>query len=448
MLKIFLTIILLSISFFQSLAQEYSKEEAEFLFQTIKDIKQYYFSKDIKDSDLTFGMIKGALEKIDPHSTYYTKEEFSKISEDLSGGFYGIGIYIGLNEGLLQAYGVIKDTPAEKAGLKNGDYITHINGKSTFGTTPDEAKTKLRGKKGTKVSIDIFRKNPEDSSEKNLQFEIIRDEINIQSVSFKKIENILIATISTFNEKTFEDLQKGIQKEQYSGIILDLRGNPGGILDSAVGISSLFLQKNDMIVRVSSVDQMKRQSEQECLGGKKSCRNITYSSIEKSIVFINNEDPFIPKHIPIVVLVNSYSASASEIVSLAIQENNRGIIIGQKTYGKGSVQSQIEFKDKERGVMKITTALYFSPKGNSIQGQGVTPDITIPEFEIKKQEKNKNFFPNKESNYKNYIKLQDSKNNTETDTIESIEFNKIEDFAIQTAITSIKTSIKNNGNHN
>lgn len=441
---------------FQASAENYVDSELVFVRDIINYAKRYSAKSDIKDEDITAGILKGALEKIDAHSTYYTKEEYAKLTESLAGSFSGIGIYIDSHQGVIRVIGVIKGMPAEKAGLKNGDYITHINSQSTFGMSLDEASGFLKGKKGTKVKVEIFRKEMEKTPEKPLEFEIMRDNIEVETVSSQKIDDILVLTISTFNEKTFDELLKSIQKyETYSGIILDLRSNPGGILESAIGISSLFVAKNSIIVQVSAVEKMKQEDENSCVASKKNCRKIRYSLLENKIAIYNDNEPIISKKIPVAVLVNSYSASASEITALALQENSRAMVLGQKTFGKGSVQTITPLKDGERGALKLTTALYYSPKGNSIQADGVKPDVTIPELEIKKQEKRKDFFPSKEANYKNHIKLDKQTTKVENKTeerveqsTESVEPNAIEDFAIQTAISSIKTSIKHNGNNN
>ncbi len=450
---VFIATLLLSI---QAIAGNYSESELEFVRNTINDAKRDSVRTDIKDEDITAGILKGALEKIDSHSTYYTKAEYAKLTESLAGSFSGVGIHIDSHQGVIRVFGVIKGMPAEKAGLKNGDYITHINSQSTFGISIDEASSLLRGKKGTKVTVEVFRKDMDKTPEKPLEFEIVRDNIEVETVSSQKIDDILIVTISTFNEKTFDDFTKALQKyESYSGIILDLRSNPGGLLDSAIAISSLFVAKNSVIVQVSAVEKMRVSDEYSCISSKKNCRKIRYSLLGKNIAIHSDEEPTISKNIPAAVLVNAYSASASEVTALALQENSRAMVIGQKTFGKGSVQTVYPLQDVEKGALKLTTALYYSPKGNSIQADGVKPDVIIPELEIKKQEKIKSFFPNKESSYKNHIKLdkQTTKVDNKTEekvekSTESVEPNTIEDFAIQAAISSIKTSIKHNGNNN
>ena len=451
-IRIFFVFITTLLLFFQASAENYSSSELEFVRDIVNYAKKDSVRSDIKDEDITAGMLKGALEKIDAHSTYYTKAEYGKLAESLAGNFSGIGIYIDSHQGVIRAIGVIKGMPAEKAGLKNGDYITHINSQSTFGISIDEASGLLKGKKGTKVKVEVFRKDMEKMPDKPLEFEIMRDNIEVETVASQKIDDILVITISTFNEKTFDELLKSLQKyETYSGIILDLRSNPGGILESAIAISSLFVPKNSIIVQVSAVEKMKVSDEFACVASKKSCRKVRYSLLQNKIAIHNDDEPLIAKKTPVAVLVNSYSASASEVTALALQENSRAMVLGQKTFGKGSVQTISPLQGGEKGALKLTTALYYSPKGNSIQAEGVKPDVTIPELEIKKQEKRKDFFPSKEASYKNHIKLDKQTTSIEEKTeksTESSEPNTIEDFAIQAAISSIKTSIKYNGNNN
>ena len=440
------------ISFFPQVnASNYSDEELVFVRDIINYAKRNSAKTDIKDEDITAGLLKGGLDKIDSHSTYYTKDEYLKLTESLSGSFSGIGVYIDSHQGIIRVIGVIKGMPAEKAGLKNGDYITHVNSQSTFGMSLDEVSSKLKGKRGTKVKVDIFRKD----AEKPLEFEIMRDNIEVETVSSQKIDDILVVSISTFNEKTFDDLLKVLQKNQsYSGIVLDLRANPGGILESAIAISSLFVKKNDIIVQVSTMEQAKSVDERSCIASKKNCRNVRYSSLNGKVAIYNDDKPLISPQIPVAILVNSYSASASEVTALALQDNSRGMVIGQKTFGKGSVQTVSPLKNGEKGALKLTTALYYSPKGHSIQAQGVKPDVIIPELEVKKQEKRKDFFPSNEAVYKNHIKLDKQSTKVEEGTEENaeksleVEPNAIEDFAIQAAVSSIKTSIKHNGNNN
>lgn len=420
-------------------AEEFSKSELSVVNEVVQFVKKNTVKDDIKDEEITAGMLKGALETLDSHSTYFTKDEYKKLSESIGGSFAGIGVYIEVKDGLIHISGVIKGMPAEKSGIKNGDYITHIDGKTTFGFSLEDASAKLRGKKKSTVKLKILREGEKEQRD----FVIKRDDIFIETVSMQKIDDILYISIGYFTEHTFKQFEKLIKNQKdYKGIILDMRSNPGGVLDNAIAISSMFLKNGDTIVQVSNVAEMKQKDEKKCIGDGKYCRNVRYIESGKNIAIVNDEEPWIPLSIPMVVLVDSYSASASEITALAMQKNKRAIIVGQKTFGKGSVQSVIPLKNGERGALKLTTALYFDPNGESIQAKGITPNIIIPEFVVKQQEKKESFFPKSEAEYKNHIKYQEEKNN-------SAKKNEVplEDFGLQNALTSLKTLILQNGNN-
>ena len=325
---------------FEALASDFQTQEFALVNEVINYAKKHSAKEDIKDEDITAGMLKGALQTIDSHSTYFTKDEYKKLQESLDGKFSGIGVYIELHEGLVRVTGVIKGMPAEKAGVKNGDYITHIEDKSTFGFSLEEASLQLRGKKKTKVKIGLLRKG----EDKPLEVIVTRNDISIETVLMEMINDILLIKLNYFNEHTFEEFVTLLEKQKnYKGIVLDVRSNPGGVLDGAIGIASLFVQNGEVIVQVSNVEDMKKSSEKDCVGSKKKCRNILYEARDDKIAVLNNHKPVVDANIPIVVLTNSYSASASEITALAIQENNRGFVIGQKTFGKGSVQTVLHF---------------------------------------------------------------------------------------------------------
>ncbi len=424
---------------FEVSADDFKTQEFALINEVINYAKKHSAKEDIKDEDITAGMLKGALQTIDTHSTYFTKDEYKKLQESLDGKFSGIGVYIELHEGLVRVTGVIKGMPAEKAGVKNGDYITHIDGNSTFGFSLEEASSKLRGKKKTKVKLGLLRKG----EDKPVEVVVTRDDITIETVSMKIVNNILLIQLNYFNEHTFEEFVKLLeQQKEYKGIVLDVRSNPGGVLDGAIGIASLFVQKGETIVQVSNVEDMKKPSEKDCVGSKKRCRNIFYEAHDDKIAVVNDHKPVVDVNIPIVVLTNSYSASASEITALAIQENNRGFVVGQKTFGKGSVQTILPLYNGDRGALKLTTALYYSPKGNSIQAEGVQPDISVPEFIVTPTEKRNSFFPKSEAENKNHIIVGGGVEKYE----EVLSFEEIEDFALQTAIASLRTSIIQNAN--
>ena len=426
---------------FTNFAFGFSKDEAKILSDVLATVQTSSARKDLTDRQITDGMLKGMLEAVDPHSEYFTKEEYLKLQESITGKFYGIGVYIDIKDGVLHVSGTIEGMPAQKAGVKNGDYITHIDGVSTFGLSVIEASSKLKGKKGSKVDVKVFRKDAKEP----LDFKIIRDEIDIKSVVLKKIDDFLYVGITYFVDDTYKEFLKEFAKHTgYKGIIIDLRSNPGGVLDGALAFSSLFLNKGETIMQYSSqIDSKKNVYEEKCMGFKKICRDLIFQTNGDYVAIKNNTNPMIV-NIPVVVLVNQYSASASEIVSFALHENNKAITIGQKTFGKGSVQTIVPLQKGERGAIKLTTALYFSPNGTMVQANGLVPHIVLPEFEAKAIEKKAGFLPEREADYKNHIKLE-TQNLMQSKEIPQ----NIEDFALQIAISSLKTSIaQKNANNN
>jgi carboxyl-terminal processing protease len=431
--QILIVILSLLILTTEQISLAFSKEEVQVLSDVLTTIKTSGAQKDITDTKLTDGMLKGMLQSVDAHSEYFTKDEYLKLQESISGKFYGIGVFIEIKDSVLYVSGTISGMPAQKVGVKNGDYITHIDDVSTFGLSVLEASNKLKGKKGTKVKVKVFRKDNKDP----IDFTIIRDMIDVKSVAMKKIGDFLYIGITYFTDDTYKEFISELKKQKdYKGIIIDVRSNPGGVLDGALALSSLFLNKGETIMQyLSPVDSNKNVYEEKCMGYKKLCRNLLFQTNGEYVTIKNNDEPLI-KNVPIVALVNQYSASASEIVSFALHENKKAVVIGQKTFGKGSVQSIIPLQKGERGAMKLTTALYFSPKGNMVQTNGLTPDIVIPEFEVKTVEKRIGFLPERESDYKNHIKIA-NENLQNSDEIPS----NIEDFALQIAISSLKTSI-------
>lgn len=438
--NILLIIAMLCVCLVHANVSAYPKDEVQVLADVLTVVKHSAARKDLKDTELTEGMLKGMLQAVDPHSEYFTKEEYNRLNDSIKGKFFGIGVYIDIQDGVLHISGTIKGMPSEKVGLHNGDYITHIDEVSTFGLSLTECSDRLKGKKGSKVKIKVLRKNVKE----HLNFVVTRAEIDIKSVVMKNIDDFLYIGITYFTEDTYQELLKGLSKyKSYKGIILDLRSNPGGLLDGAIAISSLFVNKDCKIFQyLSPADRGRTIHEEKCVGYQKICRNILFENNDEYVAVINKDEPMI-KNIPLVVLVNRYSASASEIIALALQENGRGLVIGQKTFGKGSVQSVLPLKNGERGAIKLTTALYYSPKGNIVQTNGVNPDIVIPEFEAKSIEKGVDFLPSKEMDYKNHIQVPD-------DIPAKLQENlvTIEDFALHVGISSLKTSIVNNADKN
>ncbi|MGZ3707257.1 MAG: S41 family peptidase [Bdellovibrionota bacterium] len=326
------------------------------LFQKVLHFVEANYVDEVKNKDLIYGAIKGMLETLDPHSNFLPPDVFKDMKIDTSGKFGGLGIEIGMKDNVLTVISPIEDTPAWKAGLKPNDRIVKINGESTKGMNLVEAVNKMRGKKGTDVSLAIYR----DGFEKIKDVKITRDVIKIQSVKSEELEQEYgYVRLSSFNESAAADVKKAIEalnkKHKLRGLVFDMRMNPGGLLDQAVEVSSLFMDEG---VVVSTIGRNRDQKE------------VKYA--HKGMAF---------KDLPVAILVNSSTASAAEIVSGALQDHHRAIVMGQPTFGKGSVQTVIEL-GPDIG-LKLTIARYYTPSGRSIQEKGVQPDILLDDFDPK-----------------------------------------------------------------
>jgi carboxyl-terminal processing protease len=326
------------------------------LFQKVLHFVEANYVDEVKNKDLVYGAIKGMLETLDPHSNFLPPDVFKDMKIDTSGKFGGLGIEIGMKENVLTVITPIEDTPAWKAGLKPGDRIVKINSESTKGMTLVEAVSKMRGKKGTDVTLSVYR----EGFEKVKDIVVTRDTIKIQAVKHDELEpEYGYVRLSSFNENAASDVKKAIDKlegkKKLRGLVFDMRMNPGGLLDQAVEVSSLFI--DDGVV-VSTIGRNRDQKEVK-YARKGSAR----------------------KDFPVVILVNSSTASAAEIVAGALQDHHRAIIMGQPTFGKGSVQTVIEL-GQELG-LKLTIARYYTPSGRSIQEKGVIPDVLLDEYDPK-----------------------------------------------------------------
>lgn len=309
----------------------------------------YVHEKDRED--LLQGAIEGMLQQLDPHSSYVSLDELKMMQDDFSGEFGGIGIQIGMRDNRLVVISPIEDTPADKAGLQPGDFILEVDSKSTQGMTLTEAVKLIRGPKGEPVELTILSED----EDKPKRVEIVRDTIPIHSVKTLELEDGYIQLrITDFKGNTTDELLQAVvdytDDHQLEGIILDLRNNPGGLLDQAVSVSDLFMRQG-LIVYTQGRDERQRRDYQ----ARDEAEDITT---------------------PMVVLINAGSASASEIVAGALQDNNRALVIGENTFGKGSVQSIIPLSDGS--AIKLTIALYYTPDGRSIQAEGIAPDLKIP----------------------------------------------------------------------
>ncbi len=311
-------------------------------------VKKSYV-EEVDEKDLVYGAIKGMLNSLDPHSSFMPPELFKEMKIDTKGEFGGLGIQIGIKDRMLTIISPIDDTPAFKAGVKAGDKIIKIEGVSTKDISLHDAVSKLRGKKGTAVTITIIRKG----LEKPLDITIVRDIIEIKSVKSRIIDKeIGYVKLTQFQEKTADELKKALNdfsEKEVNSLILDLRNNPGGLLKGAVDVTNNFLPTSKLVVYIKG------------------------RSGEKTEFNTSNGDNYFKK--PMVVLVNGGSASASEIVAGALQDWGQAVILGTQTFGKGSVQTVIPLSDGS--ALRLTTARYYTPKDRSIQTTGITPDIIV-----------------------------------------------------------------------
>jgi carboxyl-terminal processing protease len=331
-------------------------ENLELFQKVLHFVETNYVDDNIKTKDLVYGALKGMMETLDPHSNFLPPDVWKDMKIDTSGKFGGLGIEIGMKDSILTIIAPIEDTPAWKAGLKPNDRIVKIDGESTKGMNLVEAVNKMRGKKGTDVSLSVYR----EGWDKIRDIPVTRDIIKIQSVKSEELEpGFGYVRLTSFNESAAQDLKKaidGLQKKQkLKGLVFDMRMNPGGLLDQAVDVSSLFIDEG---VVVSTIPRNKDQKE------------VKYA--KKGMAY---------KDFPVVVLVNSSTASAAEIVSGALQDHHRAVIMGQTTFGKGSVQTVVELGNDVG--LKLTIARYYTPSGRSIQDRGVQPDILLDDYDPK-----------------------------------------------------------------
>ncbi len=343
------------------------------LTKVIGTVEKYYVD-DIKLQEIVDKALKGLMQELDAHSSYLDKKASKEMAIQTQGEFGGLGITVGMRDGALTVISPIDDTPAFKAGVKALDIILKINNTSTINMTLDEAVTLMRGNPQTDITLTLVRKG----ELKPLEIKMKRDIIKIQSVFSKTIENenLLYLRISSFDTKVTEDLEKIITtNKNVKGLILDLRNNPGGLLSQAIGVVDLFVDSGVI------VSQKGRNPEDE-------------EKFEASALKTKTK-------LPLVVLVNEGSASASEIVSGSLQDHKRAVIIGEKTFGKGSVQAVLPIENDRSENIKLTIAKYYLPSGRTIQATGVTPDVIVNAGKVTQDEEDK--FKIKESDLKKHL---------------------------------------------
>ena len=417
-ISFFLFCIIIALSVTGSTASK-NKETYEYLdlFGQIFDRVRSQYVDNVTDEELIEKAIDGMLTGLDPHSGYMDEEVWEEMQMDTQGKFGGLGIEITMEEGFVKVISPIEDTPAYKAGVLAGDFIIQIDDAPVFGLTLSEAVELMRGEKGDPITITISREGVEP-----FEVNIIRDIIKIQSVKYEIFDNVGYLRITSFTEQTESGLIKYIKKikeeldNKQIGFVLDLRSNPGGLLKQSVKVSDIFLEQGEIVsTRGRNKEDILRYR------AKKGDR-------------INGQ--------PLIVLINGGSASASEIVAGALQDHKRAIIVGTKSFGKGSVQTIIPFKksgnNKSTTGIRLTTARYYTPSGESIQGKGIMPDIIIEQGTFESKE----FKRYSEADLKDSLDNENNENkndeNSDTDD-ETEEKNRLDtDYQLARAVDLIQ----------
>lgn len=355
------------------------------------------YVEEVSDKELIEAAIEGMLQSLDPHSSFMNSDSFKDMQVQTKGEFGGLGIEVSMEDGFVKVVSPIDDTPAFKAGVQAGDFIIEIDGESVYGMTLGDAVDKMRGKINTEITIKISRGDQEP-----FDIKIIRDKIKVQSVRARREGNAAYLRITSFNEKTESGLLKNmkiLKKEigkDITGVILDLRNNPGGLLNQAVAVSDAFLNRGEIV----STRGRKKRGQQKF--------NATAGDISNGL--------------PVIILINGGSASASEIVAGALQDHKRAIILGTTSFGKGSVQTIIPVQ--KNSAMRLTTARYYTPSGNSIQAKGIIPDIIVKQAKIEELEP---FSNRKESDLKGHLSNPDETNKNLEEIINKTNESKVED---------------------
>jgi len=327
-------------------------EQLDLFGKVFERIREEYI-EEVSTKDLVEAAINGMLTSLDPHSSYLAPDDFEDMRTQTKGEFGGLGIEVTQDEGYIKVITPMDDTPAFDAGIEAGDFITSVDGKSLLGLTLNEAVDLMRGPVGSEIIITVVREGFDDP----FDVSIIRDIIKITAVKSRRVGDSIVLRISAFNKQTYPNLKSGLSKEikaagglsNVNGIVLDLRNNPGGLLSEAISVSDAFLDKGEIVsTRGRNLNDSQRY---------------------------NARRGDLSKGKPIVVLINNGSASASEIVAGALQDHKRAVIVGQKSFGKGSVQTIIPVQGD--GAMRLTTSRYYTPSGRSIQALGVSPDIIV-----------------------------------------------------------------------
>lgn len=401
-----------------------SEEESEHRYRSLETLARglYYLENlyvdpaKVSPDEMAYQALKGIVGTLDPHTIVMPRKAFDQLTSDTQGKFGGVGIIVSNEKGKMIVVSPIEDTPASRAGIQAGDEIIAIDDIKIEKIKDSDSSELMRGKPNTKVKLEIRRKN----TEKTLTFTLVREVIKLKSVRSEKLtNNILYTRIASFQDTTSDELKDVVEKnsKDMKGIILDLRDNPGGLLDQAVKVVDLFVESG---VIVSTVGRTPKDVEREYAHKKG-----TYASV------------------PIVVLINGGSASASEIVAGALQDHERALIMGTTSFGKGSVQTLVSLPDQSG--LKITVARYFTPKDRSIQAKGITPDIVVPTQQVVAKGDNMR----KESDLKGHIESHDlsdlAKNSGINTEVQNWQEQDRNDFQLVSAYSFLRSARFFNG---
>ncbi|MCI2399898.1 S41 family peptidase [Aliiroseovarius subalbicans] len=327
-------------------------EQLDLFGDVFERIRSQYV-EDVDEADLIEAAINGMLISLDPHSSYLPPDDAEDMRVQTRGSFGGLGIEVTQEEGFVKVVSPMDGTPADAAGVQSGDFITHVDGEGLLGLTLDEAVELMRGPVGSEIIITVVREGVDEP----FDVSIIRDTIKLTAATARSVGNTIVLRVTTFNDQTYPNMSDGLAREvetlggidNVEGFVLDLRNNPGGLLNQAIAVSDAFLESGEI---VSTRGRNPEESDR-----------------------VNAREGDLAQGLPIVVLINGGSASASEIVAGALQDHRRAIVVGTKSFGKGSVQTVMPMRGS--GAMRLTTARYYTPSGRSIQALGVSPDIVV-----------------------------------------------------------------------
>jgi carboxyl-terminal processing protease len=399
-------------------------------FEGLKTFSEVYgrirqdYVEPVTDNKLLEDAIRGMLTGLDPHSAYLDQEQYNELKVGTTGQFGGLGIEVGMENGFVKVISPIDDTPAQKAGIKAGDLIIRLDDKPVKGMSLNDAVKIMRGEPGSEIVLTVVR----EGVEQPLKIKIVRDVIKVKSVKSRLLEDGYgYVRITSFQSKTGDNVNEAIgelrKNGDLKGLVLDLRNNPGGVLNAAVAVSDAFLEEGLIVYTDGRVEDAKMR----------------FSATPNDIL----------RGAPIVVLINAGSASASEIVAGALQDHKRAIIMGEKTFGKGSVQTILPTSNG--GAVKLTTARYYTPSGRSIQAEGITPDVPISKVKLEMMAQS-DFSPLKEADLVNHLDNKSKKDELKKEGLkpkdESEEALALQDYPLNEALNLLKgiNIVRQNGN--